>query len=218
LPKMQNFSTETSKESALFALMALLGSGLASLWIDEHATKRTPSESDFLSMPVPPGINWPILESIGRQLFYAGTDNTVLLQNVTPHLERVIWQMYGLAESTVELFSGRLSLKEPPEGGNRYHAAASLPRPVGVLEPGREPRIGAVLDVEKDGVRIWVNTVTSSDGLKMPVPLRFPGALVYPDATFETDAHEEDELAYAQFWPQREAWRGDDELDEYLNA
>ena len=50
--------TSLDKESMLFALMALLGSGLASLWIDEHATKRSPSDENFLSLPLPADISF----------------------------------------------------------------------------------------------------------------------------------------------------------------
>ena len=90
--------------------------------------------------------------------------------------------------------------------------------PVIRSEAGGEVRIGAVLGVEDDGIRLWINTVTPSNGAKVPLPVRFPGALVHEDATFETDATALEEVEYARYWLQRETWRDDEQLSEYVNT
>lgn len=216
LLKEEVTSTLLDKESMLYALMALLGSGLASLWIDEHATKRSPSENNFLSLPVPRDVRWRHLASLGRLLFEVH-DDPVLLHEAVQRLEEFIWDAYDLPKQAVSTLIRRLSLKQPPERGTRY-PLVSEPEPTSHLEIPTETRIGAVLSVEDDGIRLWINTVTPSSGMKVPLPERFPGCLMYEDATFETDATTVDAVVHARYWLQRETWRDDEQLDEYVNT
>jgi hypothetical protein len=201
----------------LFAVMALLGSGVASLWVDEQATKRSANKGDLLSLPVPQGLNWRLLARIGQELYQAHTD-PARLQMATRRLESVVWSAYGLPEDLVGYLTERLAAAPTPEGSIRYAPSrTTLGRQVSDSHLGNgERRIGAVLKVAQDSIHVWINTVTPSDGAAVPLPVRFPGALLYEGATFETDAVTLDRLPNARFWFQTEAWLDDDGLDAFL--
>jgi hypothetical protein len=206
-------------ESMLFALMALLGSGLASLWIDEHATKRTPSEDSYLTLPIPPDLDWTSLAALGKELSTKHRDVDAL-RRLTRQLENFVWAAYGIDEKTLVRLISRLTIKPPPEKGSRYPGFSAETEEVEFDDspyPG-ETRIGAVFDVNIDGLRIWINSVTPSDGVRVPIPSRFPGSLAHPDATFETDATSMQDIHLARYWPQRESWRDDENLNEYVRA
>lgn len=217
-------ATATSKgdtDTTLFALMALLGSGLASLWVDEHATKRSPSEDTFRSLPIPSGMDWTGLARLGRRLL-EDHHNSQSLRRTAKELEDFIWRAYDIDQQTLSKLVWRLSIKSPPEGGTRYPASPANPGDLHWLHTERtrsgETRIGAVFDIEEDGLRIWINSVTPSEGMKITVPTRFPGALLYPDATFETDATSVPDIPTSRYWLQQETWRDDEELEEYVKT
>lgn len=206
-------------EDALFAFMALLGSGVASLWVDEHATKRSANKTDLLGLPIPPNTDWPTLASLGRQLVSSHADAN-RLEAATRKLESYVWQLYGLPDDVSSRLIARLSAAQPPEHTRRYPEASSIATNGNNYRtlPGTdgEKRIGAVLEVRFDRVLLWVNTVTPMEGISVPVPKRFPGALLHEDATFETDATTIDALPNARYWLQKETWRDDEQLDTYL--
>lgn len=181
----------------LFAIMALLGSSIASAWVDEHASKRSARAEDLKSFPVPVDLDWVQLAEIGADLYRNSGDRTGLLAPLRM-LEDFIWESYGLPEMTRAAVIDRLRQKPSPERVDRFGAVPRTRVPV----PDSSDSLwtpGTVLRIEDGKIVMWVSGVTGDDGTALAIPPRFPGALCFEGATFEVRANYESDLPMAAY-------------------
>jgi predicted RNA methylase len=193
-------------EDDLYALLAILGSWIAAVWIDSYDTKRAVEAALLRNLPVPPrDIVWHQLAALGRELVEAPPGE---LSGVTRRVDQLVAQAYRLPESVVKQLERHFGGFVAPEGSVRYPASEPLDIPTGI----ETRRFGAVYAVEGDVLRVWVPGVTEEDGQPIPVPNRFLGWHCVAEATFEVSSVNAD-LQSGRYYFQARSYQ---ELDELL--
>jgi hypothetical protein len=192
------------KDATLFALLALLGSSVASCWIDTYETKLDISAQLLREMPVPASPkSWRELAAIGRKLFkYSGGDRRLPL--ALNQLEKTVWRAYKLNDETIDALKCHFGGFSAP-GGERFPAPVNREYP----EPAAPRHFGATIDAEDNRLRLWSPGFTSEDGDWINLPPRFIGWHCVPGATFEFYG---EDLASASFVFQRRAFRQETDL------
>lgn len=204
---------DTANDEGLFALLALLGSRMASAWIDAYEPKRTIDIALLRAFPVPPpGAIWGVLTDAGRRLH--GAAGTAEIGELAAAIDALIESAYGVPEALRRSLDRAFGGTPAPEGTIRYPA-----QPVDESgESGSLNLFGAVLSVGGGTLRLWVPGVTPDDGTEMELPVRFPGWLCREGSTFDivgsTDLMFAEYRFQARSWLEIEPERFDDRPEE----
>lgn len=190
-------------DDLLYALCLVLGSGFAATFCATLGGARNISAGVLRSMPV------PATPRVLRQLAAYGRRASELagsgaaLHDLLAEAEDAVWDAYGIPESDRAALTARLRGHDAPEGHPRYEHVNRLRPPAG----STLRRIGAVLAVGDDGLHVWVSGVTDEQGTTIPLPLRMPGWLARPGATFDVSGVDDvDDLMAGRYRLQPMAW------------
>jgi predicted RNA methylase len=194
------------------AVMAVLGSGLASCWIDENEPTRNISIRYIKAMPFPAEAeSISLLARAGDRMVRAveGSDHSALSE-MASRLDETVNDVYELTEGSRELIRYRLAGAEAFEGVIRYPVVSES----GVVETNNSvevPSFGHTLDATEHGIRIWVSGITEFEGAYVPTPLQIPGILCKrgTDFTVEGDLLDLRKARYA--FHKREWLSGEEE-------
>ena len=169
-------------EDRLYALLALLGSRLASAWIDAYEPKRSIGIGLLRQMPVPnPGAPWMRLAQAGRSLHAAQSPEEI--SSLARDADHLIEQMVDLPKAVSRDFDRIFAGRRAPEGRERYGYAVEH-RQDDALD---QDVYGAVLADEPPLLRIWVPGVTPENGTWIGLPPNLPGWLCTTGATFDVN-------------------------------
>jgi predicted RNA methylase len=161
---------------ATLAIVALLGSAVASAWVDGHNTILNIHRKAILSLPLPP--DWLSLSNLGRRLVLEAHDSDVS-NETTRELDETVFNLYGLNQDEKRKLIAHMAGFPGPERSVRY----AKPHPL--VGGNREPRhYGATLKVNGDSLLLWAPGVTDDDGVWINPPLAMPGAAAREGATF----------------------------------
>jgi hypothetical protein len=164
-------------ETTLYGLLAFLGSGFASCWIDERAVERNISTADVLGIPAPSeSATWESLADVER-----GTEDFLHLVQA---LDELVWETMGVSDALRDKLIQRLSKKSSPEKLMRYRIRATEENRLSPKGTTRS-RYGAVLEVAEGRVRISIPGCTEEDGEWMDPPPGMPAGLCQPGSTFD---------------------------------
>jgi hypothetical protein len=200
---------DQADDDVLYALAIIVGSGFASAYAASFGGDRNIPAGVLPSLPIPRA------RSALRRLARLGRQATKLAREphaLNEHLkgaELVVWDLYEVDEADRAVAIARLAGHPAPEGLPRYPEAALKP----AIAHSTFRRVGAVLDVEGNAVRLWVNGVTPDEGVLVPIPPGMPGWLVRGGATFDvTGVESAGDLYSGRFRFQPMAWQ-DTDLD-----
>ena len=173
----ESFETQLSHAGrATLALFALLGSAVASAWVDGQNTILNIHRKIILSLPLPPG--WLDLADFGWRLALEARPSKASIQT-TRELDDAVFELYGFSENEKRDLIDHMAGFTAPEGWERY-SAPQLP-----IESDSEERYyGATLAVDGDRLLLWAPGVTGDDGTWTRPPLAMPGAAARVGATF----------------------------------
>lgn len=193
-------------------LMAVLGSGLGSCWIDENEPTRNLSIRCLRLFPLPDDPQAiRKLAGAGEAMAHAMSDgNESLIQNRAVDLERVVNETYGLSPTARRSIANRLAGAPGFDGAVRYPLEES-PFLYSTNEGHDIPSFGHVLKVGDEGLVVWISGVTDLDGVQIEPPLQIPGWLCRSGVDFTVDG-KLDNLTEARFGFHRTDWLSDDEL------
>lgn len=165
------------EEDILYGLLAFLGSGFASAWIDEAATTRNIAPRLVASIPAPDPLELRELSKLGRKLTRAGANADVIQE-----LEVRTWEWVAAPSSVHRQVLERLNEAPAPEGRYRYKV---LEFQVDRVEKTKSTlRAGAVVEFEGDLIRLVIPGLTSEAGDLVPLPALMPAALLRPGSAF----------------------------------
>lgn len=184
---------DLSEWHMMCCLMAVLGSGFGSCWIDENEPTRNLSIGCLKSLPVPRDIDRiAALAAVGARMAEAVSVSDPVrrsraIQGQAAELESVVNEAYQLSVSARELIAQRLAGARARDGSIRYpapleshvHTLAGDP-----AETWEVPSFGHVLKVTEDNLVVWISGVTDYDGQAIGVPLQIPGWLCHAGADF----------------------------------
>ncbi|WP_165663100.1 HsdM family class I SAM-dependent methyltransferase [Mycobacteroides abscessus] len=179
---------EMPNEDRLYALMALLGSGLFSTWVDEQEPKRNIRSDTYRDFCVPAKpLAWLKLASAGRRLSLAvtrGDRNQIVAAGRA--LETTIARVYKMPAHIAALISESLDGAPAPEGALRYPLPTQQSHPTDhpLVEPAERESFGEVMSVDESGLRVWISDITGDEGVTIPPPLNAPGWLCQRGVTF----------------------------------
>ncbi len=200
------------------ALCALLGSSVASCWIDTLSARSIPIAL-LRAMPIPrEGAAWEELADAGAQMVELAIQERLSSADLIA-VDRLVVGAYGLPDDAFARLAEHFAGVPAPEGGVRYDAHA---RP-GDEHAERGPHLslrtfGTVLELTPDEqIRLWVSGVTPDDGEWRGLPPGLPGSQVHPGATFEVVLDGTD-LDTARFEFQSEGYLDFDDLLELSSA
>lgn len=198
----------------LFALVAILGSSVASCWVDSYNPKMAIDAQVLNSLPIPPpNAPWSQLARVGRRLTEVSGQPTKLL-SATREADRVVAAAYGLSADVVAKLQRHFGgFTASDERVPRYPAATKHPLPKGVDARS----FGAVLGIEGKQLRLWVSGATEDQGEVYALPDRFMGWHCHTGATFEV-SNEDEGLRSAQYYFQRRSYQDWDQLSDELSA
>jgi len=184
------------------ALVALLASGIASVWVHSQAATLNIPKTAFESFPLPApwSAHVTAFARLGARLVRAGPTAEVLRD-----IENLAFTSYKFDSTTVNAVERILAISIAPEGRFRYDLPVILPeeRPVAV-----EMQPGAVLGVDGVQLRIW--TVSGpEEGQLVELPEHLPGWLAVEGAVFDVAGSDP---ATARYYFHRASYRRDDEL------
>jgi N-6 DNA Methylase len=179
------------EENILYGILALLGSGLASCWVDEQAVERNINTRVTGSLPVPsdPSV-WTQLSELGRALAAAAGDPSTL-GSIVSDLEEAVWRIYSIEDPVRDVLTRRLAGFRAPEQAVRYPTEQYLLVP-DIAEGDGITRFGSVLEVEGGRLRIWVPGITKDSGDWISVPPNMPGWMCRAGATFDVSGPTDD--------------------------
>jgi SAM-dependent methyltransferase len=203
-------------EDTLYALMAILGSSVASCWIDSYSTKMAVDADLLGDLPLPrPGRIWKDLARAGQGMLWAGASEGLELSFLARAMDELVVQAYELPQDVVQKLERHFRGFDAPEGGQRYRVSDAVETET---RSGVETRrFGAVLDVEDDRLRLWVPGVTDEDGSLFQLPERFLGWHCQPDATFEVSTVDSD-LRLARYHFQARSYQSFDPMLNQADA
>jgi hypothetical protein len=193
----------------LYALLAILGSGLAACWVDELEPRRNISTQAYYSIPIPSSSSaLRDLAVVGQKLVEAvQIDNSNGLRDASLELESIVASAYNLPKQAVTAIRRTLAGLPAPEGITRYEEVAEEQGPTSTFS--NAPSFGTVLDATTDGVRVWISGVTDSDGEVIQEPKRASGWICQTGTDF-TVCGNLSELSTAQFGLHLYDWLADE--------
>lgn len=197
-------------DQTIDALLAILGSAVASCWVDSYQTKLAIDTRLIRELPIPPpGPAWAVLANAGRRMRDA-SESPALAAVRAQELDAIVFQAYGLPQRVIRSLATHFGGFPAPEGSVRYPAPAAP----ATTDAPHTRTFGAVLDVEPEGkLRLWVPGATPDEGITEPVPQRFLGWHCVEGATFEIDMGTS--LGRASFAFQRRSYQ---DFDAYLDG
>lgn len=206
-----------SGEDSLLAVMALLASAVASLWVDERAASRWIPTGVLAGLPIPADLDWTYLAQLGAGLTNAREADKGRLLARLSELDTFVWDSYQLPDDVRAIGVRRLAGRKAPDGLVRYPASRPAQEHLtgaagAATDSSAWWATGATLAASPGLVTLWVADVTGSEGQTMRMPLGMPGALAQPGATFEVFASGVNDLRTAAYRGHRAAWLPDDEL------
>ncbi len=152
------------------AVMAVLGSGLASCWIDENEPTRNISIRYVKVFPFPADRDSiSLLANVGERIVNAVTTGTFdEMSAAATQLETVVNDMYRLTDEAKAIVRKRLAGAPAFEGVIRYpptqRDAKESESTVRDL-----PSFGQVLEADEQGLRVWVSGVTEVSAGQTPI-------------------------------------------------
>jgi SAM-dependent methyltransferase len=165
-----------SRQDRLYALLAILGSGLVSCWVAEAEPRRNISSKVYRTVPIP--TEWGDLKALAdaaKRVVEAGATGGHRLEEAAIVLEDTVRRAYELTDDVAATIARSLGGVEAPEGVLRYSTSRPPPKPQ-LLSKGT-PSYGTVVAVDPEGLRVWISGVTGDDGDWIGVPRRAPGWL-----------------------------------------
>ena len=162
------------------ALLSLLASSVASVWIHSYAAQKRMTLELFRNFPLPKEFDGhkTDLATLGRTLATLGPSRKLIQE-----IESKVDSIYGLTAADSQARDQIVSGFKAPEGEIRIHATPSGPD--ARSEPQDRPRAGSVLAVEDHLLRIWTVDSISEDGQLADLPDLMPGWLAAPGSTFD---------------------------------
>ncbi len=199
----------------LWGLLAVLGSSMASYWVDIYAPMLSIPRRALISTPMPSEAAIRGLADVGERVAEAAGAGGVPRALMT-ELEERVWSAYGVDEATRAHVVAQLAGFPAPEGGTRFDIDVAAPAG---SASGCTHRFGATLEVDdaSDRVRLWVPGVTPPDGEWQPLPTRFLGWLCRPEVTFDVRI-QDDDLHGAEFAFQAKTYLGAEDLAERFRS
>jgi hypothetical protein len=192
-------------------LMALLGSGFASAWIDEIVPDRNISTADLRSIPVPTSLRaWRQLGQIGQKLLNAQPLSPLLLKQ----LEDVIWKIMNVPADIAAAVAGRLAGFPAPEGAPRYIQSGIAATPGDQVE--QLSTYGVLIEHRAYQVKVVAAGLTSAEGDWVRTPHQLTGWMLRPGATFVIEGTQDADLFDASLHYHRFDWMADEELPQAL--
>jgi hypothetical protein len=193
----------------LFALMAILGSTIASCWVDSYEAKLAIDSELLGAFPIPEeGPVWNELAAVGRELYGSRGDSRVIARS-----EDLVRDSYRLPNSIRTSIDSHIRGFRAPEGEIRIPviaAAATMGGPAGAR------RFGAVLDLNDEELCLWVPGMTPDSGQWQAPPKNFLGWHCAAGAGFEVTAGAE--LAISTFHFQPASYRSHELLALHANT
>lgn len=187
------------------ALLAVLGSGIASAWVDPRAASRNVNHNVIASIPMPARDRWDQLaEAADKAVGAPKADRAAALAR----MEAVVWDVFGLDDSDRAVLRHVLGGRRAPERAVRI---ASEPEAHNGIPDDTTANVATVLDVEDYRLLLHVPGVTAPDGEWMPIPLHMPGWALRPGTGLEVRRFGAG-LSLAEWAPQRVAHLSVEEL------
>jgi hypothetical protein len=196
----------------LCIIMAALGSGLASCWLDENEPTRNISIRHYKEFPLPTdAASLHMLAQVGEDIVEAVASGDVERIKVSAdRLETVVNNVYQLTPQSRDLIAKRLAGAPAFEGAVRYPAKPEVTQ---ARESSDLPSFGHVLEVNESGMRVWISGVTELSGAWIEAPLQIPGWLCREGLDFTIAGNYED-LKSARFGFHKADWLSDDDLTQ----
>ena len=178
-----------SVEDRLYAILAILGSGLVSCWVDEIEPKRNINSSVYRMLPTPsdPRLLGQLARAGHAMVDAVASDSLKYLHVAAEQLEEAVARVYRFPEEVRQAIARSLEGEAAPEGVVRY---APISTPLGESDESSSiPSFGSILDVGLDGIQVWVSGVTGLEGAHVPAPLRATGWLCSPGVDFSIEGN-----------------------------
>ena len=191
-------------ESQAFAFCALLGSSVASCWVDTLNTGRSITVDILRTMPVPPaGPFWERLADRGRRIVELAERDALMAEELR-ETDRMVIAGYGLPEGAFQALAEHFAGVPAPEDGIRYPTRPrAQPRDSAEAAESVVRTFGTVLEVAEGRLKVWMSGLTPEEGEWIPVPPAFPGSQLRAGATFDVEVPGRD-LLRARFSYQSE--------------
>jgi N-6 DNA Methylase len=195
----------------LCIVMAALGSGLASSWIDEHEPTRNISIRFLKEFRLPTDSDRLLrLAEVGDAMVNAVASQRIeRIEQCALALETTVNDAYRLSAKARDLIAVRLAGAPAFEGVVRYPAESPRATPTEDIDI---PSFGHVLEADENGVVLWISGVTELlSGVRLSPPLQIPGWLCRKGSDFTVRGSFEN-LGSARFGFHRADWLSDEEL------
>lgn len=192
---------------ATLALFALLGSAVASAWVDGQSTILNIHRELILSLPLPGG--WMSLANFGRRLAVEAREARVSPETGR-ELDEAVFQLYGLTKDEQRQLRLHMAGFAAPEGRPRYTMTWARPR-----ERYEPRRYGATLSIDSNQLLLWAPGITDDEGIWVRPPLSMPGAAAREGATFTIRG---DDLADGSFSFQECSFIDDEALTQQRSS
>lgn len=213
IPKAESsFWLPFNERQSLYIIMAVLGSGLASCWVDENEPTRNISIRYLKEFPLPADPRSLImLSQIGEEIVDAvASGEAERIKDSADRLEATVNDVYQLTPHARDLIAIRLAGAPAFEGVVRYPAKPEVTQ---TREHSDLPSFGHVLEVNEDGIRVWISGVTEFSGTWIAPPLQIPGWLCREGADF-TIMGDYSHLSSARFGFHKADWLSDEDLTQ----
>ncbi|MFE3251093.1 class I SAM-dependent DNA methyltransferase [Streptomyces sp. NPDC059209] len=211
---------KSDEDDLLYGLLAFLGTGFASCWIDERALERNVSTADARSIPIPRDpLVWRRFAELGRELHRMSHR----LDQASPllrDLEEAAWECMGVPDNLRNKLIARLNSVWAPEGSHRYSRAASaqMPAQLDMNSSGKlRDRYGSVLSVTNGEILVEVPGITSMEGEWIEPPNGMPGSICRSGETFDVMIRDSAPLSFGQFRHQSASWMSSEDLQEAVH-
>jgi len=198
-----------------YALMAVLGSGMASALIDESEPTRNISTRRIASIPFPGDTDSiRTLAAIGQKVSEAiASAQPDDITHALRTLETVISDVYRLPSDAQNVIAKRLAGVPGFDGTMRYVAKLE---DSGDIPDDRHasfdlPSFGHVLNAGEDGLHLWISGLTETEGTHVPAPPQIPGWLCQSGSDFRVEGDLSD-LQTIHFSFHSHDWLTEDEL------
>ena len=209
-----------SEMDRFYALMAVLGSGLASAWIDENEPTRNISTRRIASIPFPSDTDSiRILAAVGQEVSDAiATAKDKRIAYALGVLEETVNSIYRLPAEERNIIAKRLAGAPGFDGAIRYPATANTSGKTLHDSPLPDlPSFGQVLNAGEGGLRLWISGVTEADGAHVSAPRQISGWLCESGLDFRVEGDLSD-LRNIEFGFHSYDWLTEDDLTRSESA
>lgn len=210
IPRNSMYSIVPAKNSAAarLALVGILSSAFASLWIADRTATRMINAATLGELPLPPLARWRDIAEAARRAMRIRATGGDLTEAVTTLEDRVL-DAYDAPPDLRDFIAESFAGIPAPEGVLRY-PARSEPDPaenhaMSVVAPA------AVLDISENKIKLHVPGYTPEEGSWIALPSGLPGWLARPGATAVVRGASQG-LGRAAYAFQEYAWMSLDDL------